>query len=1043
MKLICRGLVYVAVIISSTLSFSQATGTPTFSSIQGGPDAINLGNLNVHWSFPVFGRPGRGLSFSYALSLDSSVWSVIPGTPTNMWGHSSTWGRIFGSLPAVGAAFYKITGRTCHDPIIGAYPYNQITFTSYLDPRNTGHSFNVSVYDDPCTTNLPATATGTATDGSGITLKVSTSLTASATLPNGTITTPIVLDGNFTVAGSSTNYTTTDSNGNRITLVKDANPSFQIDHITDTLGTTALSSTGEPTSPVTYTYTSPAGTPASVTVTYTSSTVQTNFNCTNFSGFSQSGVPLLNRVTLPDGSFYQFTYEASGLGGVTARIASVRLPTGAVLTYTYPPTTEDPNKGMSCIDGSTTGFDRATPDGTWKYRRTINSFLGNAVNSSTTTITDPDGNVTVVDFYNGFEVQRKAYNGSDSSGTLLETVVTCYNGMVDPTQCPSATVTGNSFSQVSVFRSVNGTSWSRTDTLYDTTKGNITDIYVYDFGASTALRHTHSDYDTTLGNGIVDHASSVIVTDGTGTLEAQTDYIYDEDQSTLQPSGALQFFPPSSCSGGATKCRGNLTTLKKHKAATATLNYTFTHYDTGQVYQSTDVNAAVTTYTFGSCGKSYLTNVSLPLSLSKSFAWNCTGGVMTSVTDENLQVTHINYGNDQFFWRPDSSQDQLLNLTSYIYPSFTQTESILPVSGTTSSVDIVTTLDSLGRSYLTQRKQSPTATQYDSVEQHYGSTGRPNWTSVTYAAALGAFAPTGTPTNSPFWDGLGRLTKMIYGNGSGGTTLYSYPNLQDKLQEVTPALNGENTKRKQLEYDALGRLTSVCEITTATGSGACGQVSQQTGYWTTYTYDSPVNSMTVTQNAQAAAKQTRNYLHDLLGRLTTETNPESGSTKYFYDSAPASPGVACPSGTGSSTGDLVKKYDAQGNTICYGYDALHRLITIKYPGGPNAASTPEKHFVYDGATVNGVAMANAKGRLADAYTGTSQNLSSTDIGFNYNARGQVVNYYEATPHSGGYYTVCVGIWPHGAIKSLNCIPVTGPLLSCTRSYDGLRPRVCG
>jgi RHS repeat-associated protein len=1035
-KLICRGLTFAALIIGSTLLSAQATGTPTFSSIQGSLDDINLGNLNVHWSFPVFARPGRKLSFSYALSLDSSVWSVISGIPTNTWAHSPSWGRIFGSLPAVGAAFYNIQGQTCHDPQ-GAYPFNKITFTSYLDPGNTGHPFNIAVYDDPCTTGLPSSATGTATDGSGVKMTVSSGLTASATLPNGTVVFPIVMDGSFNVAGAATSYTTTDSNGNRITLIRDAAPSFQIDHVTDTLGTTVLSSTGEPTSPVTYTYTSPAATPASVTVSYTSSTVQTNFNCANFSGFSQTGVPLLNRVTLPDTSFYQFTYEASGLGGVTARIASVRLPTGAVITYTYPPTTEDPNKGMSCIDGSTTGFDRTTPDGgTWKYRRTVNSSLGNKINSSTTKITDPDGNVTVVDFYGGYEVRRKVYQGSDSGGTLLETLVTCYNGMVDPAQCPTATVTGNSFSQVSVFLSVNGTSWSRNDTLYDTANGNVTDTYVYDFGATTALRHTHTDYDTTLGNGIVDRPSSTQVTDGSGNLESQTDYIYDEDQSTLQPSGASQFFPPSSCSGGATKCRGNLTTLKKHKNATATLNYTFTHYDTGQVYQSTDVNGAVTTSTYGACGKSYLTNLGLPLSLSKSFGWNCTGGVMTSATDENLQITHTNYASDQFFWRPDSTQDELLNTTTYTYTGLTQTESALPVNGTTSSIDIVTTLDTLGRSFLTQRRQSPTSSQYDSVERHYGTTGRPNWTSVTYAAAKGIIAPTGTPTNSPFWDALGRPATMIYGNGSGGTTNYTYPNLQDTLQEVTPAPATEHTKKKQLEYDALGRLTSVCEVTSASGSGACGQVSQQTGYWTTYTYDSPVNSMTVTQNAQAAAKQTRNYLHDFLGRLTTETNPESGSTKYFYDSAPASPGVTCPSGTGTSTGDLVKKYDAQGNTICYGYDTLHRLITIKYPGGPNAASTPEKHFVYDSATVNGVVMANAKGRLAEAYTGTSQAQSSTDIGFNYNARGEPVNYYEATPHSGGYYTVCVGIWPHGVIKSVNCIPGI-PMLNYGAGGTGL------
>src|SRR5437016_4144659 len=64
------------------------TGTPPYQSFGGGPDVINLGNLNVHYSIPVFSRAGRGTPFSYALAYDSSVW--VPGsvwTPA-----SSTWG---------------------------------------------------------------------------------------------------------------------------------------------------------------------------------------------------------------------------------------------------------------------------------------------------------------------------------------------------------------------------------------------------------------------------------------------------------------------------------------------------------------------------------------------------------------------------------------------------------------------------------------------------------------------------------------------------------------------------------------------------------------------------------------------------------------------------------------------------------------------------------------------------------------------------------------------------------------------------------------
>jgi len=84
---------------------------------------------------------------------------------------------------------------------------------------------------------------------------------------------------------------------------------------------------------------------------------------------------------------------------------------------------------------------------------------------------------------------------------------------------------------------------------------------------------------------------------------------------------------------------------------------------------------------------------------------------------------------------------------------------------------------------------------------------------------------------------------------------------------------------------------------------------------------------------------------------------------------------------------LVKRADPDGNVTCYAYDALHRVTAITYPSGPYIPLTPQKIFVYDGATVNGVAMANAKGRLAEAYTGPST-AKITDLGFSYSARGK-------------------------------------------------------
>ncbi|MBZ5722082.1 MAG: hypothetical protein LAO03_17045 [Acidobacteriia bacterium] len=850
---------------------------------------------------------------------------------------------------------------------------------------------------------------------------------------DGTVIHPLVMDGGNNVAGGP-NYTATDSNGNRITVTTRSTTSFQIDHVTDNYGTSVLTSTGGvPTPGISFTYTSPSGVAAPVVATYITKTVQTAFGCPNSVAFSENNDYLLDRVTLPDSSYYQFTYEAtsSGSNNTNARLKQVRLPTGGTITYTY--TGGDTGKGISCIDGSTMGFDRATPDGTWHYSRVVNSSSGNTITSSTTTVTDPQGNVTVTDFYKGFEVQRKVYQGG-ASGTPLEEVATCYNGNLDPTLCPTATVPTTGITEVTVFRRLNGGPWAETDTVYNSNFSNgsgglVTDAYVYDFGASSPTRHTHIDYDTTLGNGIVDHPSVVTVTDGSGNLKAKTEYTYDEDQGSLQTSGAASLVAVS-CTPGFSKCRGNATTVKRYVTASSYLTSTAIHYDTGQVYQATDANGAQTRFTYGNCGHSLLTNaLSVPFNFSTSFTWNCVGGVTTSSTDANGSISYVNYTTDPDFWRPESSKDPLLNITHFTYTSLVKSEGYLNFNSTTSTVDGLSQLDSLGRSQYTQQKQAQTATNYDTVKQVYDSLGRPYQTTVPYVATA---ASPGPPQNTPissttYYDAMSRPTQVI--DGGGGIANLTY-NQNDVYREIAPAPTvppapaSENTKRSQMEYDGLGRLISVCEINGGNQNGPCNQHAGATGYWTQYSYDTiapSYNSLIVTQNSQAGGgtSQSRTYVHDMLGRLTSETNPENGQTQYFYDSAPSTPGVACP---GPYNGDLVKKYDAQGNTICYTYDALHRLTSVTYPAGPNHSSSDPKYFVYDAATAGGYSLLNTKGRLAEAYTCPSSGSCTpkkTDLIFSYSARGEVLDTYESTPHSGTpYYHVSASYWAHGAVNAL-------------------------
>jgi RHS repeat-associated protein len=293
---------------------------------------------------------------------------------------------------------------------------------------------------------------------------------------------------------------------------------------------------------------------------------------------------------------------------------------------------------------------------------------------------------------------------------------------------------------------------------------------------------------------------------------------------------------------------------------------------------------------------------------------------------------------------------------------------------------------------------------------------RPVTVSAPYSGALNDMTSGGVTTTT--YDALSRPLSVTDANG--GYTDYSYTK-NDVLLTLGPAPTGENTKRKQEEWDGLDRLKSVCELTsTANGGGTCGQSVTQTGYWTEYTRN-PLGQITaVTQNAQGSATQSRSFSFDWLGRLVSESNPEDGTTSYTFDTD-----TTC----GTSDGDLVKRVDNAGNVTCYAHDALHRVTKITYPTTASGFTTaPEKEFVYGAATVDSASMANVKGKLARACTVSSEPATPcdttsgyvlTDLGFSYpNPGSNEEDVYQSSPHSGGYYEVTVQHYPNGAASTL-------------------------
>jgi RHS repeat-associated protein len=615
-----------------------------------------------------------------------------------------------------------------------------------------------------------------------------------------------------------------------------------------------------------------------------------------------------------------------------------------------------------------------------------------------------------MNFQGIYETQRQVSQLINGSQSLLRQWTTCYNG--NTSNCNSTAIT-LPITQRNINDQYGSTGLQCQHNYFYNPVGGLTEQDDYDYpSGTTLLRETLVTY-ASLPPNITAFRQQVTVKNGSGTTVSQTNYNYDENTPGSTSSWGIT--QHASVSGS----RGNLTSINYPVSG---LTAHFTYYDTGVINTSQDVNTATTTYNYSPtnnafCNGAFSTSISEPLNMSRSMTWNCTGGVLTSLTDENNQVTSTTY-DDAYFWRPRIVTDQLGYQTNLYYGGPNLVTPWLKFNNNNSVTSVAHNSDGLGRPAFDQRYQSPTAQTYDTVSYTYDANGRPYSTTMPCAVGYGLNCPGGTPKTTQTYDALNR--PLQFTDGGGGTITYTYSQ-NDVLVTVGPAPSGENTKRRQLEYNALGQLTSVCELTSAAGSGACGQNSPQTGYWTTYTYDALGDLKVVSQNAQpGGTAQPRNYSYDAMSRLTSETNPENGTTTYSYDTD-----STCSL---NFPGDLVRTYDANGNTTCYSYDALHRVTWVKYPSGPNAANSYAKFFWYDAPYSNNTSStANLKGRLSAAGTcttptGSVNTHSQTHYEYAYDGDGRMTDVWQQTPNSGGIYHTTATSWPNGALASLSGIP---------------------
>src|SRR6266568_9688036 len=621
-------------------SAQVTTGTPPFGSFGGGPDVINLANLNAHITIPVLHKAGRGTNFTYDLSFDSSVWYPVTSGGTTSWQAVGNWGWRGQTEVTTGYVTAKTHTIYCANPDYPPAPPPTIRsfYTDtyvYHDTFGSPHPFDVTVQSAICGGGGEY---GVALDGSGWTISFDISGDGGfwITSSSGAVIVPPSL-------GSSTGAATkTDRNGNIISV----NGSGQFyDTLSSSTPVLTVSGSGTPTSPLTFTYTAPSGASAAYTVNYTTYTVQTNFGC-GISEYPPTSISLVNEIDLPDNSKYTFAYEQTpGVpANVTGRLKSVTLPTGGTITYNY----TGGNNGIICADGSTATLTRTTPDGTWTYAQ-----VKNAGAASTTTVTDPQGNVTQIQFQGIYETQRKIYQGS-TSGTLLLTTDTCYNGSASP-------CIGTAFTLPITRRTETiqlGSLQCKHDRFWNSF-GMLTEADDYDYASGAPgplLRQTLITY-ANLGSNLNAFTQTVTVKDGSGTIKSRQDTNYDQYPSGLTCiTGAPQHDDSGhGCSFTARANATSVTTYTNPAGPSGGITQNFTYDSLGNLRTAQDALNSTTTLAYSpdawantACPPSATTyafpvSASNALSQTTSFTYFDCSGQLASVKHPNNQTTSFSY----------------------------------------------------------------------------------------------------------------------------------------------------------------------------------------------------------------------------------------------------------------------------------------------------------------------------------------------------------------------------------------------------------------
>jgi RHS repeat-associated protein len=950
-------------VLESSL-FAQAPYDPVldqgimpFQSYEGGNlDSVNLatGALNLHIPLVSFPQRGGKLDLRYFITHSNfGLTMTCPGynQPCYFTSAGIYVSVINGSFPGINTATYS-TGTGTYEA-------------------------SISIKEADGSTHLlgwTSSSQARAVDGSGFFLDASSTITDGRGVRT------------YQTTPGSTTWITSDPNGNQMT-----HDAFQ--GVTDTLGRVIPNPPGVGTQDFSNCH-------AGTTIAFNWVIPAPGGNSATYKICGATGPA--GPIILPDSTKYDFQYVSiptppipNTNPGSIAAISKIVLPSGGSVSYGYGSTAT-----QSVCSATTTHFtapvisrtvdanDGSGPQ-TWTYSRQTTA------NGIVTTVTDPLGNTSVHTFQNPlgicqpYESQDQEY---DNQGHLLKATSTTYSfvpnnpnyGGVDQTaldvlptsrttvwpngQQRTVTMTydkdhGSTFS-FGVWKNQVGVQWNSTRSGYISTPWSTSETDYAQGGSGAVLRTTNITYlafasSNYFGENMFDLASSVQVLDGAGSQRSYTTYGYDE--AGLQSSGVAEqkvtgeSYPGNQTSVHRWLSNGSAVAQAPCNVSVASGGYLVTsniYFDTGEIQKSTDPCLYPKSYLYSpTYYGAYPTTVTNALSQNTTFAYDFNTGLITSITDPNLQPTAKTY---DIMGRLTAETYSDGGSTSYCYTDIggaTCNQASSPPYGVVTTKAITSNLsetsttifDGLGRVSQTQlNSDSPSTTYtratYDALgrkSQVYNPTrcnppttncGETTWGYTTYT-----------------YDALNRVTSVVEQDGSTVSTNYgAFP--------CTTATDEAGKSRKSC-VDGLGSLTGVWEDPGST---------PHLNYETDYTYNALGDLTNVTQKGSDSTKaRMRSFAYDSLSRLTSVSNPESGTISYGHDADGnvTSKNVLSPNQPPTGTATV---------TTTYTYDVLNRLAGKSYNDGYTSNSaTPGASYAYDGNTLTGCS--TAPPGLTDSY----------------------------------------------------------------------------